>query len=472
VELTLVGSPAVPTVPYRWTGRVVVQLAVLSLATYVYAVAEMAPIGAMPAIASDLHVGEGRVAMLTAAYAFISIVATIPLVRRTARWPKRRVLVLTLTCLTVTQALSALAPGLVWLAASRVLCAATHGLMWSIIVPIAARLVPATHTGRATTAVYVGSAAALIVGNPLTNLMSLAWGWRPTVTVMAVAAGAITVLARAVLPAVSVNAADAAPSATRKPLPYRDMRLLTLCALTLIGVTAHFISFTFIVPIIRDIGGVDSGKEAWVLIAYGVAGLVTMGTLASAMDHRLRAAVAGSLGILCLAFWILSAMSMVGAGPVATDLGVGAIVVWGASAAVLPPMLQSAAIRTSPDEAEHASALYVTTFQVGIMSGSVAGGLVYEHVGAPAVVTATAVLFAVTLVGVLARGDAFHGSTPSLENDQTTAQAGPSHRGECVQPAGGNCNFIDNDRGSRGLAGRLGELLASQKPCSTGEYRQ
>ena len=407
MELTLVDGPAVRTVPYRWTVRVVVQLAVLSVAAYMYAVAEMAPIGAMPAIASDLHVGEARVGMLTAAYAFISIVATLPLVRWTARWPKRRVFVLTLACLTVAQALSALAPGLAWLAASRALCAVTHGLMWSIIVPIGARLVPATHTGRATTAVYVGSSAALIVGNPLTSSMSQAWGWRPTVAMMAVAAGAITLLARAVLPAMAVSAADAAATAMRKPLPYRNVRLLTLCALTLIGVTAHFVSYTFIVPIIRDIVGIGGAKEAWVLVGYGIAGLVTLALLARAMDQRVRAAVAGSLGILCLAFWTLSAMSMVGAGPVGTVLGVGAIVVWGASAAGLPPMLQSAAIRTLPDEAEHASALYVTAFQVGILSGSVAGGLVYEHIGAAAVVTTTAVLFAVTLVGVLARGDAF-----------------------------------------------------------------
>jgi predicted MFS family arabinose efflux permease len=430
VELTLVDSPAVPTLPHRWTVRVVVQLAVLSVATYVYAVAEMAPIAAMPAIASDLHVGEAQVGMLTAAYAFISIMATVPLVRWTARWPKRRVFVLTLTCLTVAQALSALAPGLLWLAASRVLCAATHGLMWSIIVPIGARLVSATHTGRATTAVYVGAAAALIVGNPLTNSMSQVWGWRPTVAVMAVAAGAIALLARAVLPDVAVNAADAEATATRKPLLYRNVRLLTLCALTMIGVTAHFISYTFIVPIIRDIGGIGRGKEAWVLIAYGVAGLVTLGILASAMDHRLRAAVTGSLGILCLAFWMLSAISMVGAGPVATVLCVGAIVVWGASAAVLPPMLQSAAIRTSPDEAEHASALYVTAFQVGIVLGSVAGGLVYEHIGAAAVLATTAVLFVVTLFGVLARGHAFHWEptapavlhTPQPVSTSTTSQ--------------------------------------------------
>jgi predicted MFS family arabinose efflux permease len=111
---------------------------------------------------------------------------------------------------------------------------------------------------------------------------------------------------------------------------------------------------------------------------------------------------------------MLSATSMIGAGPAATAVGVGAIVVWGASAAVLPPMMQSAAIRTSPDEAEHASALYVTAFQVGIVSGSLAGGLVYEHIGAVAVLATTAVLFTVSLVGVLARGDAFHSETTAL----------------------------------------------------------
>ena len=87
-----------------------VQLSVLAAAAYVYAVAEMAPIGAMPAIAADLHVAESHVGMLTAAYAFVSVIATVPLVRATAHWPRRRVFLLTLVCLAVSQALSALSP--------------------------------------------------------------------------------------------------------------------------------------------------------------------------------------------------------------------------------------------------------------------------------------------------------------------------------------------------------------------------
>lgn len=394
------------TTPYRWTAHVGLQLGVLAAAAYVYAVAEMAPIGAMPAIAADLHVSEAHVGMLTAAYAFISVVATVPLVRWTRRWPRRRAFVLTLVCLTVSQALSALAPGLETLAASRVLCAITHGLMWAIIVPIGARLVPPTHVVRATTAVYIGTAAALVVGNPLTTSMSMAWGWRPTVAVLAVSAAAITILAQVVLPAMPVTVDEATSPRARKPL-YRNDRLMMLCGLTLIGVTAHFTSYTFIVPIVRDIVGVDGPRAAWILIAYGICGLVTMALLARAVDQRLRVAVAVSLAVLCLGFWSLTALTDVHAGVTATVLGAGAIMVWGASAAALPPMLQSAAVRTSPDQAVQASAYYVTAFQIGILAGSITGGLVDAHYGISTVVAVSSALFTLALIGVFFRGDVF-----------------------------------------------------------------
>ena len=70
-------------------------------------------------------------------------------------------------------------------------------------------------------------------------------------------------------------------------------------------------------------------------------------------------------------------------------------------------MLQSAAIRTCAEQPERASALYVTAFQIGILLGSVNGGLVYGHFGLAAVVATSAALFAVTLAGVLWRRDTF-----------------------------------------------------------------
>src|ERR1043165_7319231 len=148
-------SLSAPTSP--WTPRVATQLAVLAAAAFIYVTAEMLPVGALPAIATDLRDSEGLVATLMASYALVAALTTVAMVRLTARWPRRRTLVATLVCLTVSQVISALAPNFAVLAGGRVLCALAHGLMWSVIAPIGARLVPASHAGRATAAVYVGT---------------------------------------------------------------------------------------------------------------------------------------------------------------------------------------------------------------------------------------------------------------------------------------------------------------------------
>ena len=50
--------------------------------------------------------------------------------------------------------------------------------------------------------------------------------------------------------------------------------------LTAIGVTGHFIAYTFIVVIIRDVVGVRGPNLALLLAAFGIAGLISMGVMA------------------------------------------------------------------------------------------------------------------------------------------------------------------------------------------------
>ena len=393
----------IPAAPGRaWTPRIAVQLAVLASAAFVYVTAEMVPVGALPAIASDLRVSEALVGTLLASYALVAAVMTVPLVRLTAHWPRRRTLMLTLLCLTVSQLISALAPNFAVLAGGRVLCALTHGLMWSVVAPIGARLVPATHAGRATTAVYVGTTLALVVGNPLTAAMSELWGWRPAVVVVTVAAAAVTLAARVTLPPMVLSAAEVDTVRTHEH-HHRNSRLVALSVLTLVGVTGHFISYTFIVVIIRDVVGVHGPQLAWLLVGFGVAGLLSMAVMARPLDRRPKASVAGCLAALAVAFALLAVLA--GAGrPGATTILVGAaaIVLWGAASTALSPMLQTAAMRTAPDDPDGASGLYVTAFQVGIMAGSLSGGLLYEQAGLAAMIGASAVLVAVALGGVSA----------------------------------------------------------------------
>jgi predicted MFS family arabinose efflux permease len=388
-----------------WTLRIAVQLTVLAAAAFVYVTAEILPVGALPTIAADLNVSEALVGTLLASYALVAAVSTVPLVRLTAHWPRRRTLLLTLVCLTASQLISALAPNFAVLAGGRVLCALTHGLMWSVIAPIGIRLVPASHAGRATIAVYVGTSLALVVGNPLTAAMSELWGWRLAVVVVTVAAAAVTVAAWVTLPPM-VMSCDEVESIRRHERHHRNGRLVTLSVLTLVGVTGHFVSYTFIVVIIRDVVGVHGPHLAWLLAAFGVAGLVSMGAMARPLDQWPKASVVGCLGALAAALAVLTTLA-VGqpAGVLTLIVGVGAIVLWGAASTALPPMLQAMAMRSAPTDPDGASGLYIAAFQVGIMAGSLSGGLLYENAGLTAVIAASAALVVVALAGVaLTRG--------------------------------------------------------------------
>lgn len=388
-----------PTTASPWTLRVTVQLTVLAAAAFVYVTAEILPVGALPAIAADLDVSEGLVGTLMATYALVAALTTVLLVRVTAHWPRRRTLLLTLVCLTVSQIISALAPNFAVLAGGRVLCALTHGLMWSVIAPIGARLVPPSHAGRATAAVYVGTALALVVGNPLTAALSALWGWRLAVGAVAVTAFAVTLAAWATLPAMpSTQDVAAAPRKHR-----RNRRLITLSALTLVGVTGHFIAYTFIVVIIRDVVGVHGAHLAWLLAGYGVAGLLAMAAMARPLDHWPKASVVGCLAALAAALTALTGLAVDQRPGLATVLvGALAVVLWGAASTALPPMLQASAMRSAPDDPDGASGLYVAAFQVGIMGGALIGGGIYDHGGLAAMVGTAAALIIVAMSGVLA----------------------------------------------------------------------
>jgi predicted MFS family arabinose efflux permease len=381
-----------------WTPRITAQLAILSAAAFIYATAEILPVGALPAISEGLGVSEALVGTLLAWYAVVAAATTIPLVRWTAHWPRRRVLLITLFCLTASQVISAMAPNFTVLAAGRGLCAVTHGLMWSVLAPIATRLVPPSHSGRATTAIYVGTSLALVVGIPLTSAMSLLWGWRLAVVVITVAAAIITVAARVALPALVLSTNQLALVGRHH---HRNGRLLGVSTLMLVAVTGHFISYTFIAVIIGDVVGVPGARLAWLLAAFGLAGLIAMPPLARPLDHRPKAITGGCMAAMSAAFVVLAALSIGGHHTTGTTVvGAAAIVLWGAMAMAVSPMLQSAAMRTAPDDPDGASGLYVTAFQVGITGGSRAGGLLFERAGTSAMLSASALLVGIAAVGI------------------------------------------------------------------------
>lgn len=384
-----------------WTPRVAAQLAVLAAAAFIYVTAEILPVGALSEIARNLHVSLAAVGTLLSWYALIAAAATVPLVRWTATWSRRRAMVTSMICLTLSQLICALAPNFAVLAVGRMLCAVTHGLLWAVIAPIATRLVPPSHAGRATTSIYVGTSLALVVGSPLTAALSLMWGWRLAAGCITATAALITVLVRLVLPKLVLSPGQRDRVGARAN-HHRNPQLVMLSLLTLIAVTGHFVSYTFIVVIIRDVVGVDGPNLAWLLAAYGGAGLAAVPVVARWLDRWPKAAVVWCMAGLTAAFSVLAALAVAQHHTAAAVLvGTGAMVLWGALATAASPMLQAAAMRSGAHDPDGASSWYVTAFQVGIMAGSLAGGLLYER-SVAVMLIASAVLTGTASLGLAA----------------------------------------------------------------------
>jgi predicted MFS family arabinose efflux permease len=212
-------------------------------------------------------------------------------------------------------------------------------------------------------------------------------------------AAVVTVAAWLVLPVLSLSddqRAFAGPGARH----HRNRRLVIVSLLTLVAVTGHYISFTFIAVIIRDVVGVRGPAIAWLLATYGVAGLLAMPLVARPLDHRPRAAVISCMAGLWMTLVVLTALAFHRLPATATALiGIVAIALWGAAANAVSPMLQAAAMRAGADDPDGASGLYMAAFQIGIMAGSFAGGLFYEH-GVLVMLAASAALIGVGAAGM------------------------------------------------------------------------
>jgi predicted MFS family arabinose efflux permease len=92
--------------------------------------------------------------------------------------------------------------------------------------------------------------------------------------------------------------------------------------------------------------------------------------------------------------------------PASIVIGIAAMAFWGATANAVSPMLQAAAMRAGADDPDGASGLYMAAFQIGIMAGSFAGGLLYER-SVLAMLAASAVLIGAGAAGMTAERQLF-----------------------------------------------------------------
>ncbi|MCU1047151.1 MFS transporter [Stenotrophomonas pavanii] len=373
-------SPAhpAPVARHRWWAVSAVGLATFSVVT-----TEMLPVGLLTPVAEDLGASTGTAGLMISLPALLAAVFAPLVVIAAGGIDRRRILCALLGLLLVANLASALAPGIGWLLAARVLVGFCMGGIWAIAGGLAARLVPAQRIGLATSIIFGGVAAASVLGVPLGVLIGDAWGWRSAFIAMALFSAAVMLLQVWVVPALPVST-SVRPRQFAQQLGHRGLQ--RGLGLTLLLVSGHFIAFTYVRPLLTSLSGVDASWVGALLFAYGLAGIVgnfLAGPLAARHPRGTLLAIASSLLLTPVLFlWM-------GSTPAGGSV---LMLVWGLAYGGVSVGLMGWMMKAVPQAVEIATALYVGAFNIGIALGAWGGGRLLDGIGLHATLWAAAVL--------------------------------------------------------------------------------
>jgi len=349
----------------------------LSLGVFGLVTAEFLPASLLTPIAHDLKISAGTAGQAVTMTAVFAAVAGPALVIGTARIDRRMVVWSLSLLLVLSDLLAAVASNLWVLLAARVGLGIALGGIWSLAAALCLRLVPAALMPRAMSIVFTGMTAASVCAPALGVFIGGLWGWRATFLV-ASGIGMLALLFQVItLP--RMPPVDAPGLGTFALLLRRPSIRIGLITVILV-MSGHFAGFTYVRPFMEQVPRLDVRMISLVLLALGVGGF--FGNLAGGMVSGRSARLASGLAGLILAAATLTLL-VYGA---STTVAVVATAAWGFGFGAFPISIQTWTTQAAPDHAESAGALLVSTFQVAIAVGAVAGGLLVDDLGAPGVI--------------------------------------------------------------------------------------
>ncbi|KQP92384.1 MULTISPECIES: MFS transporter [unclassified Methylobacterium] len=373
-------------------------LLALAIGAFGIGVTEFTPMGMLPLIASDLGVSIPTAGLLVSAYALGVLIGAPLMTLGFARMPRRALLVGLMGIFTLGNLLSALADSYTMLLGARIVTSFNHGAFFGIGSVVAAGLVPPERRAAAVAAMFSGLTIATIGGVPLAAWVGEALGWRAAFWGIAGIGVIAMVSLRLALPPLPV--ADAPDMGSELRVVARAPVLAAL-ALTVLGSSAMFTVFTYIVPILRIEAGAGAAFVSAMLVIYGVG--LTVGNWAGGRlaDRSVDGTIMASLLalIVLLLLFAPGMTSRLSAAPL--------IFLWGIASFALVPPLQMRVMAEADRAPNLASALNIGAFNLGNAIGAALGGGVIDlGWGYPAVSVAGAAMAALglALIVVLRRG--------------------------------------------------------------------
>ena len=344
-------------------------LLALALCAFSIGTTELVIVGLLPEVSADLGVTIPTAGMLVTGYALGVVFGGPVATAATIRVPRKALLLALMGIFVAGNVLAALAPGYAELMAGRAVSSLAHGAFFGVAIAVVAGLVPEERRGAAIGLVVTGLTVSTMTGVPLGTLLGQWLGWEAAFWMVA-ALGTAGTLGIALF--VPPDRDGPAPNLRAELAAVARPQVLLSLAMTAVGFGGVFTSFTYIAPLLRDVGGFSPWAVSALLVLVGagsVVGTLVGGNLA---DRRLNLTLGGSFAALALVLFafVFTIHSQA--------LAAVTVFLFGVVGYAAMPGLQLRILQKAGDAPTLSATATASAFNVGNAGGAFLGGAVIE----------------------------------------------------------------------------------------------
>jgi predicted MFS family arabinose efflux permease len=321
--------------------------------------------GILPQVSQSLGVSIGVAGQMVTLYA-LSYALLSPVIAATAaHWPRKRLLLTGLAVFVVGNLITAVAPTIEWVLASRLIAGLGAAMFSPTATATGASLVPPEKRAQALAIVIAGLTSATALGSPMGTFIGGLGNWRATMWFVTIVGLVASVAVYVLLPNIP---ALPAVSLRQRLAPLKDSRVVLTLLTTLTAYSGMFAVYTYIgVSLDRATGG-KPDVLAGLLLMWGLAAMV--GNLAAGkLTDRFgsRTIIYGAIALSAIDFVLM---------PFATAhywSAAVAMVVWGVAGWGLLVPQQHRLISMSPGSAPLLLGLNSAALYVGVSAAGIVG---------------------------------------------------------------------------------------------------